>query len=105
MKTKNIKEFKLKDGTVIPANMECTLIFNGTAKVEIQVDLVREVRTFNTSCRNLPHYFAEIEMPSMEDLRDAVFDGICPSVLGNSVEPDGWDEEKSPSWMIALGMI
>lgn len=43
------------------------------------------------------------EAPSLEELEE--YDSIVPSILGNDVEPDGYDEYGSPSWMIALGFI
>ena len=30
---------------------------------------------------------------------------IARSVFGNQVEPDGWDSEGSPSWLLALGLV
>ena len=102
MKTQNDKkEIKLKDGTIFPLNTECTLVFNTTAICEV----VTADRTFKTRCANLPHWFSDIERPTMEELEEANLDGICPSILGESVEPDGWDCDKSPSWLIALGLI
>lgn len=43
--------------------------------------------------------------PSIEELEEAVSDGVCMSVAGYPTEPDGWDEKGSPSWLLALGMI
>jgi hypothetical protein len=36
---------------------------------------------------------------------EAICDGVCESVLGCQVEPDGHDEKGFPSWLLALGMI
>lgn len=43
--------------------------------------------------------------PSMEKLGEWSFDSVCKSIGGEIVEPDGWDENNSPSWFLALGMI
>lgn len=41
-------------------------------------------------------------VPEIDELDD---DGIAQSVLGESVEPDGFDCDGSPSWLMALGLI
>ena len=43
--------------------------------------------------------------PSLEELEEAASDGVCPTVADNTAEPDGWDSDGSPSWLLALGMI
>lgn len=47
----------------------------------------------------------EIEQPDLDQLSEWVHDGICDSILGERVEPDGIDEHGSPSWLLAMGMI
>lgn len=44
-------------------------------------------------------------LPSEATLREAVFDGVCESVTGDTVEPDGYGPDGAPSWLRALGMI
>lgn len=46
-----------------------------------------------------------IQMPTMEDLEEWTYDSVCESVYGHNVEPDGHDEEGSPSWLLALGLM
>jgi hypothetical protein len=49
-------------------------------------------------------YFGKI--PSMKTLENWVIgEGICKSVFGSSVEPDGWSYDGSPSWLLVLEMI
>jgi hypothetical protein len=43
--------------------------------------------------------------PSMATLERYDMDGICKSVGGKTVEPDGWDDNNTPSWLLAMGMI
>lgn len=43
--------------------------------------------------------------PSVAKLEKWSNDGVCLSVLGKRVEPDGEDEHGSPSWLLALGLI
>jgi len=43
--------------------------------------------------------------PSAKMLEKWSDDGIAKSVLGAKVELDGWDDEGSPSWALAMGLI
>ena len=43
--------------------------------------------------------------PGIKALEKWSDDGVAKSILGNRVEPDGWDHEGSPSWLLALSMI
>jgi hypothetical protein len=43
--------------------------------------------------------------PSLRKLEEYSSDGIAKSVFGNSVEPDGWSFDGSPSWLLVLGYI
>ena len=101
---KNSKAFSLKDGTIITSGTDCALTFNHERPSLVTI-LPTGYRQFNTATAKLPRFFASIEAPSMEELEEANSDGVCPSVLGDRVEPDGWDSEGSPSWMLALGYI
>lgn len=47
----------------------------------------------------------EIEQPDLDQLSEWVHDGVCDSILGERVEPDGIDEHGSPSWLLAMGML
>jgi hypothetical protein len=49
--------------------------------------------------------FKGIKSPSSAVLNRWGCDGICKSVLGNTVEPDGVDGFGAPSWYLALGLI
>jgi hypothetical protein len=43
--------------------------------------------------------------PSLNSLERWSNDGVCKSIGGKRVEPDGTDENGAPSWLLALGMI
>lgn len=43
--------------------------------------------------------------PSMRSLEKWTYDSVCKSVTGKRVEPDGWGDDGSPSWLLALEMI
>lgn len=53
----------------------------------------------------LYHYTGEFQEPSLDQIKDMIFDGDCTSVAGEWVEPDGKDEHGFPSWLLVLGMI
>ena len=46
-----------------------------------------------------------IGMPNPDKLREMINNGVCPSVAGDEVEPDGHDENGFPSWRLAMGII
>ena len=45
------------------------------------------------------------KVPSMAALEKYSDDGIAKSMLGNKVEPDGYDDMGSPSWLLVVGVI
>lgn len=45
------------------------------------------------------------KFPSMVALERMNNDGICTTVTGLKVEPDGIGEDGSPSWLLCLGLI
>lgn len=55
---------------------------------------------------SLPRWAQETKhLPSMASLERWMCDGICESVTGDDVEPDGCGSDGAPSWLLALGMI
>lgn len=53
---------------------------------------------------NLPKT-VDIKAPSQRQLEKWVMDSVCKSVAGKTCEPDGWDSEGNPSWLLVMGMI
>jgi len=47
----------------------------------------------------------KISKPDLEELQDAVLDGVCETTDGCTVEPDGTCEHGHPSWLLHLGLI
>ncbi len=101
---KTLKEIKLKDGTIIPTGTKCRVTFNGNGSNLVRV-YPDGFRDFQTRASHLTVWFSAFKTPSLSELEEWSNDGICESMLGNRVEPDGWDSEGSPSWLLALGMI
>lgn len=56
--------------------------------------------TLNLYCK-----LFEVKMPSDRQLEKWTYDSVVKSVYGNRVEPDGFDSDGSPSWLLALGLI
>ena len=91
---------KLKDGTVIPKGTKCEISWEPDKATQCLVTV--NGRPIRIATRKLPNYFNSIEAcPDLEELEDC----IVQSIYGENVEPDGWDEDGSPSWLLALNMI
>ncbi len=43
--------------------------------------------------------------PSLKTLEKWSYDGVAKSIGGKRVEPDGYDENGLPSWMLVMGII
>ena len=93
--TKNT--IKLKGGGEIPRG--CAVTWNdGKATVHANG------KTYRVSALGAAKALG-VDIPGLEALEEWTYDGICESVLGETVEPDGIDEHGSPSWLLAMGMI
>jgi len=52
------------------------------------------------------HYFGVFPVsPKLHNLQEVLASGTCPSLLGEEVEPDGWDGQGFPSYLLAIGML
>jgi len=93
MKTE--REIKLKTGATLPKGLPVTFNKEIPSTCTVYFDREYKVRVCSAFTR-----------PSMEEMEDVVIsDAACPSIAGYDVEPDGWDCEGTPSWLLALGMI
>lgn len=54
---------------------------------------------------NLYHYFQGFIKYTEKDMEAGIMDGICKSLTGARVEPDGWDSEGFPSILLANALI
>ena len=45
------------------------------------------------------------DVPTFEELEGWVFDSVCETLEGGTIEPDGWDCEGCPSWLLVLGLV
>jgi hypothetical protein len=105
MNTKTVRDVKLKNGEVIAKGTPLKLAV-GNDRVILATDEARET-TYRLSMTGAHRNFGSPfqSMPSVEDLEDWGNDGVCESVTGERVEPDGYGSDGFPSWMLALGMI
>lgn len=101
--SKEIKSAKNHEA-ILHKDEEVTISWPDKERAEICL-VSNGKNTVNLKTENLPKYFDEIEMPSDEELEDMIHDSICLSVFGNDIEPDGWDHEGSPSWLMAMGIV
>ena len=57
----------------------------------------------NTVVKEIPS--PTMDKPSMEELEEWVFDGICEATDGCQVEPDGRCQHGHVSWLMWYGLI
>lgn len=101
---KTTRNIKLKDGREFSKGMEFSVSFNQEVPSSCVVNFANG-ESYKTRTTRLPSITDEIYSPSVEEVDEWVNDGVCDSVLGEQVEPDGWDSEGSPSWLLAMGLI
>lgn len=89
------KEIRVKDGNVLPVGLPVTFLPHSSIACLVHGE-TRDYRVRIVSA---------FRAPDLEELQEAVDDGVCPSICGDSVEPDGYGSEGDPSWMLALGLI
>lgn len=101
------RTIKSKKGIEIKEGEKVTVAFDVKSKstgeilsnyISLTTSDNRRVITRDFSC-------VGFERPSEEELGEMVSDGVVESVFGNNTEPDGWCEDNSPSWLLAMGLI
>lgn len=90
------KSVLLKSGETIPSGAPVTFLPQSWSRCLVQGARSEPYRVRVTSVFNCP---------SMDELEESANDGVCQSIAGETVEPDGYDEHGSPSWLLALDMI
>lgn len=97
MNAKTEKAIKVKSGEILPKGSRVSFVGESAP----HVCLVTGQRPEPYRVRITSAFRA----PSIEALEEQSNDGVCDSILGERVEPDGYDEHGSPSWLLALQMI
>lgn len=105
------RDVKLKDGRTFPKDSAVDVKFlgdkdNGHAVCEITVQGTDDSnRTYKTAIANLPTTVSGFTKPSMSTMNKWINDGIAKTPTGKSTEPDGYGDDGSPSWLLALRLI
>jgi len=106
------RDIKLKDGRTFPKGSSVDVKFfgakdNGHKVCEITVlgstDMSNMV--YKTAISNLPKSVSGFMMPSRNTMEKWVNDGYAKTPTGKRTEPDGYADDGSPSWLLALGYI
>ena len=112
------RDVKLKDGRTFPAGTAVTVNFlNEEASKRGQLcelvitdkDVVVHgapaVHTWKTSISRLPDTVSGFTKPSVTTMTKWMNDGVAKTPTGKRTEPDGYGDDNSPSWLLALGLI
>lgn len=103
MKTTTKKELKLKSGTVIPAGAEIDVMVPQDRPTVAVVDYGSGKFKIKTA---LLSAISDSFIKPTEKMLDGYLEkGSCPSMAGETVEVDGWDEHGMPSVLMALGYV
>lgn len=106
IKIKNNKEIRLINGDVYSVNTDFSLTFRPDSSVCVLTATINdEPKELKLRVHSLPRYFSRFKMPSVSTLKRYSFDGIAKSMMNKRIEPDGYDEFGSPSWLLVAGVI
>ena len=53
----------------------------------------------------LPWQLGEVDFPTQSVVERWILDGVCESVTGERVEPDGYSYDGAPSWLLVFGLL
>jgi hypothetical protein len=95
------RPIRLKDGREFAKGEKFALVFSQS---ESGRDIVTATNDAGQSFKT-PNFTIFFAPPSLAELEDWNNDGICESITGDTVEPDGHGPDGAPSWLLAMGMI
>lgn len=103
----NYKEIRLRSGAVIEQGTDVIISIPRDQPHRAKVYYSKEEpeKFFICSSLSLYKYFMEFIEITHETLADSFYDSLCPSLLGDEVEPDGYDPHGFPSVLRAALMI
>lgn len=105
MTTTTKRSFKSKKGVVIHEGEKVRVTFDvKNAAGEIMPDYIRLTTADGRRVATSRLEAAGFKLPSQRSLEKMSSDSVARSVFGNQVEPDGWDAEGSPSWLLVFGI-
>jgi hypothetical protein len=101
-----VRDLKLGDGMTIPMGTKVeSVTFDGQTTVAL---VALEGRTFpvRIHCARLGGLVSGFKkVPGLKALEGYSDKGICPTITGQKVEPDGFGSDGSPSWLLIAGVL
>lgn len=91
------KEIKTKDGNTLPKGLPVTFIPDKPSRCLVHSPLRAEPYQVRVS--------SAFKAPSFNTLEKWGMDGIAKTPTGKRVEPDGYGDDGSPSWLLVFGVI
>lgn len=106
-KTYVLKTFiPLKSGDTIVAGTKATISFDPRSNSVALVQFDGRDKPTVLKIVNLHKYFAGMSKPpTMSALEKMNDKGVCSTVTGARVEPDGYGPDGAPSWLLVMGMV
>ena len=103
MNKTTIAEIKFRDVTIpaIPIGTTLQLAWEKDRPTSFFINWAE--RKLFLSNNSLPKF--GVKLPGMRSLEKWGMDSVCKSIGGKRVEPDGWDENGTPSWLLAMGLM
>jgi len=106
------RDVKLKDGRTFSKGSNVVVKFFGNkdnghkiCEITVRDSMDMSYETYKTAIVNLPTTVSGFALPSIMTRQKWVSDGYAKTPTGKKVEPDGFADDGSPSWLLALGYI
>jgi hypothetical protein len=108
IKVTTVRHLNYKNGTQVPVGTELVIFFNETRPSRVVFEY--NGKTLATRVDRLFETFKGSGVkfskpPGIKSLERMSNDGIVSTVTGRKVEPDGYGDDGSPSWMLVMGII
>lgn len=95
MKTQ--KDIPLKDGSTLPKGLKVSFIKGKDSRCLVHSPAHPEPLQVRIT--------SAFKAPSMTTLEKWSYDSVCKTPTGKRVEPDGYGDDGSPSWLLVFGLI
>ena len=100
------RDVKLKNGKTFPKGTSVEVKFLGDKESgHLICEVLVGSDSFKTLIAKLPTTVSGFTKPSTSTMRKWISDGIAKTPTGKRTEPDGYGDDGSPSWLLALGLI
>ena len=97
MKKKLYKDITLKSGGLLPKGSIVEIQPSALLPLLASVEIDGQAYTLK--------YKSVIKPPIVKTLEKWEYEGFSKTIAGKKTEPDGYDEDGFPSWLLALGYI